>query len=63
MYMDNVQLVDKNFNYIDNSTIFLLDNSTYTKYDKKVWSSFAVKNPTDIFVELIFAIKLILLNR
>ena len=50
MYMDNVQLIGENFNYIDNSTIYLLDNSTYTKYDKKLFDIFgSIKDPQPIF--------------
>ena len=50
IYMDNVQLLDEKFDYIDNSTIYILDNSSYTKYDKNLFDIFgSIKNPQPIF--------------
>ena len=38
MLMDDIQLIDEKYDIISNSTIYIMDNSTYNKYDKLLFN-------------------------
>lgn len=38
MFMGNIQNIDERYNLISNSTVYILDNSTYFKYDELLFN-------------------------
>ena len=51
MYMNNLQLIDERYDALSNSTLYLLDNSTYDLYDKLLFNISGVINGTQPKIE------------
>ena len=46
LFMNNLQLIDEKFDILSNASIYLLDNSTYDKYDEPLFNISGVINDT-----------------